>query len=149
MSYIRLEDQTRTTRYPPNNPSTPPSKPRSLLMKLPQYGPRDLKTGKVSSERKRKLLLSYLPDWSVIPICLHRLSYQPHPGSSRLCLRTLNSLSSHTGLTESPLQRRFLCSGQHLRLQASLLLRRYLVSLTRYSYGKISPDILPNSLRHP
>lgn len=74
MSYIRLHDQTPQTRtqYPPSLPSnSPPSNPRSLLMRLPQYGPRDLKGGKVSRERKRKLLLSYLPDWSVTPsVCI-------------------------------------------------------------------------------
>ena len=80
MSYIRLHDPP-TTQYPPADSSKfPPSKPRSFLMKLPQYGPRELKGAKISTERRRRLLLSYLPDWLAISsVCVD----PPHTNSTQ------------------------------------------------------------------
>ena len=85
-------------------------------MKLPQYGPREIKSVKVSSDRKRKLLLSYLPDWSAIPsVCVD----SPHISSTQdhLYCACVRSTLNHLELTSSaPLQWRILCFGQHLWL---------------------------------
>lgn len=105
MSYIRLQDPT-STRYPPTNSSSlPPSKPPSFLMRLPQYGPREFKGAKVSSERKRRLLFSYLPDWSVtLPVRI----YPPHTDSTqdRFNWARVRSTLYHHELTSPAL-----CSG--------------------------------------
>jgi hypothetical protein len=63
MPYIRLDDSS-TSHHSSNSTSTfPSSQPRSFLMRIPQFNPRVPKGAKMSGERKRKLLLSYLPDW--------------------------------------------------------------------------------------
>ena len=63
MSYTRLHDPTSSS-YPPSMTSNaPPPEPRTFLTKIPQFNPRELKSAKIPRDRKRKLLLSYLPDW--------------------------------------------------------------------------------------
>ena len=147
MSYIRLHDPP-TTQYPPSN--FPSSKSSSLLMRLPQFGPREIRGAKVSSERKRKLVLSYLPDWSVIPpVCVD----SPHTNTTQAhlywtCVR-LTLISSRNVLVDPSPQRRILRFRQYLWLQASFLPRRYLVSLAATLAAKTSPNVRPNSLRHP
>jgi len=45
--------------------NAPPPEPRTFLTKIPQFNPRELKSAKIPRDRKRRLLLSYLPDWIV------------------------------------------------------------------------------------
>lgn len=152
MSYTPL-DSPPTVHHSSNNPTNfPASGSQSFFMKLPQLHPRELKNIKISNQRRRRLLLSYLPDWYAISpsFCQAHPNAQSYLGSFPSCLRTLGCFAFQiASLIESPPQRRILRSGQDLWFQARVFLGRYLVSPKTESTARECTDICPDSLRHP